>query len=57
MTVAPDYVEPVPAWRTWLVAQENGRMTLRSVMFPVVWHPVQPALAECLRAPSLLDRL
>ena len=57
MTIAPDYVEPVRAWRTWLVVSANGSLALRSVLFPMVWHPAQPTLAECLRAPALLARL
>lgn len=55
--LAPDYVEPVRAWRTWLLVQGNGGLTLRSVLFPVFWHPAVPAVAECLGAPSMLDRL
>jgi hypothetical protein len=41
---APDYVEPIEAWRVWLVDQE---FRLRSVVFDAVWLPEQPLEAIC----------
>ena len=57
MTVAPDYAEPVLAWRVWLVVRDAGRLALRSVVFPKLWLPAQPAVAQCLRDPSIFQRV
>ena len=57
MTAAPDYVEPVLAWRTWLAVREGRRVTLRSVVFPTRWSPARPAVAACLRTPSFFERV
>lgn len=43
--IAPDYVEPIEAWRVWLV---DGDFRLRSVMFDTVWSPQAPLVATCL---------
>jgi hypothetical protein len=52
---APDLVEPVRAWRTWLVRVERGAPArLRSVVFDVEWKAREPVVAECLRPRSLL---
>lgn len=57
MSVAPDYAEPVLAWRTWLVVRDAGTLRLRSVLFPKLWLPARPAVAECLRDPSIFQRV
>jgi hypothetical protein len=57
MPGAPDYVEPVEAWRVWVVAQTTQGARLRSVFHDAVWRPDEPLSARCehrrlsLRAP------
>jgi hypothetical protein len=43
---APDYIEPVEAWRIWLV---DSGCRLRSVFFEAGWDPGEPLEAGCLR--------
>jgi hypothetical protein len=43
---APDYIEPVEAWRIWLV---DSAFRLRSVFFEAGWTPGEPLEAGCLR--------
>jgi hypothetical protein len=42
---APDYIEPVEAWRVWLVTSEYR---LRSVVYDAVWPIEEPLVATCL---------
>jgi hypothetical protein len=54
---APDLIEPIQAWRTWLVHVERGRPArLRSVVFDVEWPPHEAVVAECLRPRSRIAR-
>jgi len=45
---APDFAEPVRAWRVWYVLRQERRIRLRSLYFPLVWEPGRRAEAECL---------
>jgi hypothetical protein len=45
---APDYAEPIVAWRLWSVVKEQGLM-LRSLFHPFVWPRRQPLRATCER--------
>lgn len=45
---APDYAQPVLAWRSWLVVERSGELRLRSVVFPSIWQPGRELAAECL---------
>jgi hypothetical protein len=45
---APDYAEPIVAWRLWSVVAENGLM-LRSLFHSAVWPRRRPLLATCER--------
>lgn len=47
--VAPDYVDPVHGWRTWLVVQGQDGARLASVSFPALWPRRQRLTAECGR--------
>jgi hypothetical protein len=42
--IVPDYVEPIEAWRVWLVDYE---FRLRSVLFDAVWPPEEALVATC----------
>jgi hypothetical protein len=57
MSLAPDYAEPLLAWRTWRVARREGALALQSVVMRSVWAAGRPMNAECLHGPSLLARL
>lgn len=46
---APDYVEPVRGWRTWLVVQGHDGARLASVSFPALWPRRRRLSAECGR--------
>ncbi|HEX3455880.1 MAG TPA: hypothetical protein VHS03_14745 [Gaiellaceae bacterium] len=46
---APDYVEPVRGWRTWLVVQGGDGARLASVSFPALWPRREHLTAECGR--------
>jgi hypothetical protein len=45
---APDYAEPLEAWRVWRVVERGGSLVLGSVVKPTVWPAGEPLLAECL---------
>lgn len=47
--VAPDYLDPVVGWRSWLVVEADRKLRLRSLIFPVVWQPGSEFAAECRR--------
>jgi hypothetical protein len=53
---APDYVEPVVGWRTWLVVKERDALVLRSVVFETVWRPRRELVARCEARRGLLWR-
>jgi hypothetical protein len=44
---APDYAEPISAWRAWCVVDEPRGPMLRSIFFPDLWEPRRPLLAAC----------
>jgi len=44
---APDYVEPIGAWRIWVVIKTPRGPALRSVFFDQVWEPGSAAAATC----------
>lgn len=47
---APDYLEPVVGWRSWVVVEHEGALRLRSVVFKAVWTPRVELRATCERA-------
>ena len=48
-TTAPDYIDPVCGWRTWLVVQGHDGARLASVSFPALWPRRQRLRASCGR--------
>jgi len=48
VSAAPDYVEPIVGWRTWLVVQEGEGFRLRSVVYDALWSPRTELVARCL---------
>lgn len=47
MSVAPDYVDALVAWRAWLVVGKDEETRLRSIVFPAAWSPGSELVAEC----------
>jgi hypothetical protein len=47
-STAPDYAQPIVAWRLWSVVRERG-LVLRSLFHPFVWPRRQPLRATCER--------
>jgi hypothetical protein len=45
---APDFAEPIRAWRVWWVLLQGQKLWLRSLFFPLLWEPGRRAEAECL---------
>jgi hypothetical protein len=48
VSAAPDYVEPIVGWRTWLVVCEGEGLRLRSVVYDTPWSPHNELVARCL---------
>jgi hypothetical protein len=53
---APDFVEPLEAWRVWKVVRRDGKYSLGSVVQRTVWPASEALVAECF-ADSRLSRL
>jgi hypothetical protein len=45
---APDFAEPVVAWRTWRVVRAPEGLRLGSVVYPTVWEPRHEVTCDCL---------
>ena len=56
MSKAPDFVEPLEAWRVWKVIRRDGMYSLGSVVQRTVWPAGEALVAECL-AGGRLSRL
>jgi hypothetical protein len=54
--LAPDYVEPIEAWRLWAVGPDGHRLRLRSLLFAAVWAPGEPLVAGCQHRRRTLRR-
>jgi hypothetical protein len=50
---APDFAEPLVAWRVWRVVATSDGYRLGSVVKTALWAPGEPLTAECLREPTL----
>ena len=48
MSGAPDYIEPIVGWRTWLAVPENEIFRLRSIVYDTLWSPHNELVASCL---------
>lgn len=46
---APDFVEPVEAWRVWRVGMCEGRLVLQSAYADAPWEPGVPLSATCAK--------
>jgi hypothetical protein len=44
---APDYVEPVVAWRAWKAIRQGGEWRLASLFVRAPWFPHEPHAARC----------
>lgn len=49
MSSAPDYVQPVVAWRVWRVVESAAEFQLQSVVYGTVWPTHEPMAARCFR--------
>jgi hypothetical protein len=47
VSLAPDYVEPIVAWRVWRVADDGGEVFLRSLFHTSNWPRYEPLEAHC----------
>ena len=47
LTAAPDFFEPLVAWRVWAVEREDGAARLRSLYRPSIWPVGIPLVARC----------
>jgi hypothetical protein len=56
VSIAPDYAEPLEAWRVWRVVRSNGEFSLGSVVQRILWRPGETFSAACLRPRRLLRR-
>jgi hypothetical protein len=54
---APDFAEAIQAWRAWRVVSRGGFLLLCSVVQKTLWPPNEVFRAECLRTPTMLQRL
>jgi hypothetical protein len=54
VSAAPDYIEPIVGWRTWLVVCEGEGLRLRSVVYDTPWFPHHELIARCLRHRAFL---
>lgn len=54
---APDYAEPLEAWRVWRVIDTPDGLALASIVRQCVWPAGEALVAECLVGRSLLDVL
>jgi hypothetical protein len=50
---APDFAEPIEAWRVWRVVSVDGGHQLGSVIKQALWPPGEPLVARCLRSRTL----
>ena len=57
MSGAPDFAEPLEAWRVWRVVAADDGYRLGSVIKPTLWPPGEPLVADCLRTRPLVDWL
>jgi hypothetical protein len=48
VTAAPDYVEPVVAWRAWRVFRRGREARLSSLFVPATWSPHRSLTARCI---------
>ena len=46
--IAPDFAEPIVAWRTWRIVRRGDTLRLASVVQATIWEPNQEAIGECL---------
>jgi hypothetical protein len=59
VSAAPDYIQPISGWRTWLVAEVDGKPRLASVFYYALWPVRRQLVSECLARRSrfrLLNR-
>jgi hypothetical protein len=53
---APDFIEPLDAWRVWRVKRTDGSYGLESLVQAVRWPAGAPLEAKCLRPPPIFRR-
>jgi hypothetical protein len=51
---APDFAEPLEAWRVWKVVRRHGVYSLGSVVQSTLWPAGEALVAECLAGSRLL---
>jgi hypothetical protein len=53
VSTAPDYVEPIVAWRLWYAVEDDDYTLLSSIIHRTLWPHRQPlvAMCRCFRPP------
>jgi hypothetical protein len=54
---APDFVEPLVAWRAWRVLETGDGYRLGSVVKTALWPPGEALRADCLHEPAFASFL
>ena len=54
---APDYIEPILAWRSWLLVSVAEGVRLSSVIHPALWPARRELVASCRRRRPLSRQL
>lgn len=47
MNQAPDFIEPVRAWRLWHAVERSDELHLQSLFYRIRWPALEPLEAEC----------
>jgi len=47
MSAAPDYIEPIVGWRSWLVVRDGDEFRLESIVYQARWFPRNELIARC----------
>ena len=49
MSAAPDYIEPIVGWRSWLVVRDGDEFRLQSIVYQAHWFPHNELIARCFQ--------
>ena len=49
MSTAPDYIEPIVGWRSWLVVRDGDEFRLQSIVYEARWFPRNELVARCFQ--------
>jgi hypothetical protein len=49
VSAAPDYIEPIVGWRSWLVVRDGDKFRLQSIVYEANWFPRNELIARCFQ--------